>query len=333
MKVKRLDELRALLEGEEFTAWWQALKQARESLAHCISRYEAVLLELNMSEFQSELAQKNGIDTVYLSGEQEDESAAFFAEASRIENEAMQAVAEFEEQRYRASDAWIRLGAAEKALEDEREALERARAAGEEGRGEIPRLEAAVTRLERDLASVRAAYDADARKKEALWEKVELLWSRSMEYSLLHAERLAKAERMKREAEKKFYEAEQFKQAAETMRAEADRLSEERERLETRISDLRQQARERFECVAGDDFLYWRSQENDRHAWCVALRSDDRNYNMEVEALGVYRVTSREGIRQIEPIVHDDVDPEEGDRRIEAYFLGKPLEDGEASEA
>ncbi|MDF1565592.1 MAG: hypothetical protein P1V51_21320 [Deltaproteobacteria bacterium] len=322
MKAKRLDELKTLLEGEDFLAWWRSLTEARAALQKCIERYEVVLLELNMSEFQAELAQKNAIDTVYLSGEQEDESATFFAEASRIENESMQAVSDYEEQRYRSSDAWIRLGAVEKNQEDSRELLQSARMRGDEGRAEVVRLEALLQKLERDRITCVAEYEREQLTKDQRWERVEDLWARSLEFSLLHAERLAKAGRVKREAEALFFQAEQCKQVSETLRAEADGLAERREGIESSIVGLSKEAQERFACVAGDDFLYWGSKENDRLAWCVSLISDDRNYNMEVVALGTYRVTSREGVRRLEPPPPDGVNLEEGDRRIEAYFLG-----------
>jgi hypothetical protein len=281
-----------------------------------------VLLELNMSEFQAELSQKNAIDTVYLSGEQEDESATFFAEASRIENDSMQAVSDYEEQRYRSSDTWIRLGAVEKNLEDTRELLAEAQKRGAEGKPEVARLEPIIQRGERDRKTAQAAYELELQKKDALWEKVEDLWSRSLQYSLLHAERLAKAARVKREAEGLFFQAEQWKQGSDTLRSEADFLAERRESIEASLLELARTAQSRFDCVAGDDFLYWGSKENDRTAWCVSLSSDERNYNMEVEELGVYRVTSREGVRRLEPLPPDGVDMEEGDRRMESYFLG-----------
>lgn len=333
MKAKRLDELKTLLEGDDFLTWWRSLTEARDELEKCVSRYDAVLLELNMSEFQAELAQKNAIDTVYLSGEQEDESATFFAEASRIENDSMQAVSDFEEQRYRSSDAWIRLGAVEKNLEDTRELIAQAQKRGAEGKPDLSRLEPVLQRAERERQSALATYELELQKKEALWDKVEDLWSRSLQASLLHAERLAKAGRVKREAEALFFRAEQWKQGSDTLRGEADYLAERRDSVEATLTDLGKTAQARFDCVAGDDFLYWGSKENDRTAWCVSLSSDDRNYNMEVEELGVYRVTSREGVRRLEPLPPDGVDMEEGDRRMESYFLGprKTTEEGGAA--
>ncbi len=322
MKAKRLDELQTLLTGEDFTLWWRSLTDTRVALQKCVDRYDAVLLELNMSEFQAELAQKNAIDTVYLSGEQEDESATYFAEASRVENDSMQAVSDYEEQRYRSSDTWIRLGAVEKNQEDSRELLAAAQKRGQEGRGEASRLETLLQKLERERVIALGSYEEEAQRKDDLWEKVERLWARSLQFSLLHAERLSKAARVKREAEALFFMAEQCKQVSDTLRTEADSLAERREGIEASLKGLANEAQERFSCVAGVDFLYWGSKENDRIAWCVSLSSDDRNFNMEVEELGVYRVTSREGVRRLEPLPPDGVDMEEGDRRMEAYFLG-----------
>lgn len=322
MKAKRLDELQILLEGEDFNTWWRSLTETRGALERCVERYEAVLLELNMSEFQAELAQKNAIDTVYLSGEQEDESATYFAEASRVENDSMQAVSDYEEQRYCSSDAWIRLGAIEKNQEDSRELLAAAQAQGEAGKLEVTHLETLLQKLERERVVALASYGEEVQKKDDLWEKVEDLWARSLQFSLLHAERLSKAARVKREAEALFFMAEQCKQVSDTLRSEADSLAERREGIEASLEGLATEAQARFSCVAGDDFLYWGSRENDRIAWCVSLSSDDRNFNMEVEELGVYRVTSREGVRRLEPLPPDGVDMEEGDRRMEAYFLG-----------
>lgn len=321
MKAKRLDEVRAFLASDSFRGWWVDLAQAREAQGEATRRYEAVLEEATLAEFRAELTQKNAIDTLYASGECEDDGARLIAEASAVENEAMEALAAYEEQRFKASDAWFRLGAIDKSVEELKERLASAKARAD-GRAEAHKIEAELQKVQREQRSAHETYERESGRKSHLWDTVEGRWGRSMELSLVCAEKQARSLRIRQDAEALFRTAEAHKQEAERLRAEAESLSRERERLEGFLDGLFAHAREKFECIVGDDFLYWGARANDKTAWCVSLISDDRSYNMEVAPLSVYRVTVKEGVRRLDPLPPEGVEAGAPDERIDAWFLG-----------
>ena len=322
MKAKRLDELQVLLGSDAFATWWAEVSQVREALSETSRRYEDTLAQATLAEFRAELAQKNGIDTLYGSGDDEDAAARLLAEAATVENRSIEAVGAYEDQRFHASDAWIRLGAVEKTVEEARERVAAARAKGPAGEAEAKRLEAEMTPAVREHRAAHEAYERESARKNRLWEEVEGMWARSLELSLLHAEKKAKAQRVKREAEQLFGAAEASKQRAEALTREGEDLSTSREGLTRRLEGLFRHARDVFDCVAGDDFLYWGARENDKLAYCVPLIGDDGgHYNMEIEPLQVYKVTARDGVGRLEPLPPEGLDPEDGDRRIESYFI------------
>src|SRR5579871_4195502 len=127
MKPKRLAEVRALIAEPEFRAWWDALRAAREELESKEKAYDELLSQTTLMEFRAELTQKNAIDTLYRAGACEDAAANMVFESTELENRSFRAVADFEEQRYRASELWYRLGASEKALDERKDEHERAK--------------------------------------------------------------------------------------------------------------------------------------------------------------------------------------------------------------
>lgn len=306
MKQKRLNEVRALISSADFQAWWSQLNAVRDALRESEDRYEELLGQCTLTEFRAELTQKNAIDTLYRAGEHEDVAANMLFEATELENKSFKGVADFEEQRIRASDTWYRLGAAEKHLE---EAREKKHSAGE------------VVALEKGVRQIAEDYTREDGRKARLWDEVERLWARSAEVNLLVAEQRALGKKVRRHAEELFGVAEERKQKAKELKTETEAAARSVEAAKARRSGLLEEAREKFGCSTGTDFLYFRHRDDQRMAYCIALLEDRDGYNLEVKPLAVYQVDRTRGVAFLEPARAASLSQEEGDLRFEEYFL------------
>lgn len=311
MKAKRLSEVRALVAHPEFQDWWHQLQAARAEHRAALERYDELLSQTTLTEFRAELTQKNAIDTLYRAGESEDAAAKMLFEATGLENRSFQAIAEFEEQRYRVSELWYRLGAAEKDLEEKQEQYEKAKA--KRGDGDLKLAEKAH-RAAKDL------YERESALKNRLWDQVEGIWDKSAEVGLLVTEHRAQGKKVRRQAESLFALAEQRKLKGKQLRAEAEAAAAAVDGASGQIDALLGQAKDRFGCSAGVEFLYFR-QRDQKLAYCVALVEDSENYNIEVRPLSIYSVDRQRGVAFLEPAGAEPPPPEEGDRRFEQYFL------------
>ncbi len=306
LKQKRLNEVRALVASADFQAWWAQLTAVRAAQKDAEARYEELLGQTTLTEFRAELTQKNAIDTLYRAGEHEDVAANMLFEASELENKSFKFVADFEEQRIRASDNWYRLGAAEKRLEEARDQKRPA---------------ADVAGLERGVRQVAEEYQREDGRKARLWDEVERLWARSAEVSLGVAEQRALGKKVRRSAEGLFGAAEERKQRTKDLKAETEAAALAVEGSRAKRSGLLEDAREKFGCSVGTDFLYFRHRDDRRLAWCVALLEDRESYNLEVKPLSVYQVDRTRGVAFLEPARAVCLSQEEGDLRFEEYFL------------
>lgn len=329
MKARRLSEVRQLVASPEFKGGWDALVKLRGARDDTRERHEELLSQAMLMEFRAELAQKNAIDTLYRAGELEDAAAKMAAEAQELDNASFKVVADFEEQRLRASEFWYRVCAAERHAEQLRAQIELRRArlvaaapgASKDLEAETGRADAELRRVERSVAQLQQENERETAGKNRLWEEVERIWARSMELNLLMAERRAQGGKVRAEAERLFQQAEERKQRAGKLRAEADALAREQEAAETRLAEVAQGARERFGCAHGEEFAYFRQKEAPQRAWCVGLVEDGLHYNIEVKPLAVYSVDARRGVEFLEPAVERHPSDAEGDRRFEDYFL------------
>lgn len=299
MKSTRLIELRALLAHPDFQGWWTQLQNARIGLQTARHQYDELLSQTSLMEFRAELTQKNAIDTLYRAGELEDSAARLLAEAQELENRSLLRVAEFEEQRFRVSELWYRLGAAEKALEDRRE----------------------DPRAQKTHRLAAEEYERESTRKNQLWDEVEALWAQSAEVSLQVSEQRFRGRKIRKEAEQLFALAEERKQRSKALRAEAEAAAQAVEAAERNLQRLMNEARERFGCSTGAEFLYFRVRENAKLAWAVSLVDDQENFNVEVKPLAVYAVERQRGVAFLEPARAEAMSVEEGDRRFEEYFL------------
>jgi hypothetical protein len=255
-------------------------------------------------ELRSELVQRAAVDAFSDAGTAEEAQARLGADAQELENRALGLVGHYEEQRFRSSDLWYRLGGLERTLEETADPVLR--------KG-----------LERQLPALKQEFGQEEQKRDRLWAEVEETWARAFERSLLSHEHGDRARRSRKEAERHFKEADERRQRARQLKGEADAAVREQEEAAQRKAQLLERAGREFGCVHGDRFLYWRHRDDKRVAFAVPLVSDADGYNVEVKALAVYTVGPLRGVAFLEP-AREGLAPtvEEGDRRFEEYLLG-----------
>lgn len=320
MKSVRLGELRELLHGSAFSNWWTEYRRAVSGLKDASLRHEDLVSQSETMLVRSELAQRAAVDTFSRAGDADDEGTRSASEAQALENRALELVGEYEDQRIRTSDLWVRLGGAERAIEERRDG---ARKGGSHDGAKARSAESALRVAERTHQELREQYDAEDEKRTRLWEQVEAAWASSFERALLVAEHAAAARRIRRDAERLFEEAEERRARAKQLASEAEAAGRERAEAERARVALLAEARARFGCAAGEAFLYWRHADDKRAAYAVALADDPDGANIEVKALGIYTVGRQRGIQLLEPAREGlGLAAVEDDRRFDEYFLG-----------
>jgi hypothetical protein len=326
MKSLRLAELRDLLHDAAFSGWWSEYAQAVAEAGEARGRHQDLATQVETVDLHAERTQQSAVDAFSRAGDTEDAASREAAAAQSHENRALQLVGQYEDQRQRASQIWYRLGGAERALEERREALaaaERAAGGSAEARARVPAAEGALRAAERTHRALADEYALEDAKRTRLWAEVEAAWATAFEHALLAAERKDRAWHVRKESERLFAEAEDRRARAKQLHAEAEAAARVRESAERRRIALLEQARERFGCMAGDTFLYWRHPDAPRRAWAVSLHDDADGHHLPISALGVYAVGQRLGVEFLEAAVEDlAVSVNEGDRRIEDALLG-----------
>jgi hypothetical protein len=336
MKVHPLPELRETVQSPEFTGWWTEFVRAGVELGETTRRAEELMAQAAVMDLRAELVQRTAIDTLSRAGELENDAGRLAVEAQELENRSMELLVDYEEARFKVSDLWYRLGAAERVLEDRREALEAEGERPEEpvrtprpdlrtrlGFKDTQSKEYQLKQAERTYISLREDYERESIRKGKVWVEVQRIWARTFELTLLMAERRSEGPRLRRESERLFKEAEERKQRGKQLRQEADAAAAEHQKADDRRAALLAQAGQRFDCVAGERFLYWRQNERDRSAFAVALCDDAETYNIDIKSLAIYSVSRQRGVGFLE-LARDGVvaTEQEGDRRFEDYFLG-----------
>lgn len=323
MRAIPLRELRELLKAEHFLAWWAEYGASLEDERGATARAEQLGEQHRLAELEAEAAQRRAIDTFSAAGVAEEEAARIGAEAQAHEVRALEQVGRFEEQRFRTSDVWYRLGGAERQVEVRREALAGPAGADPEAEKARAQTDAALRQAERQLRTLRDEYAEEDRKRSQLWDEVEAAWERSFERSLLAAEHGTRSRRIIREAERLFKEAEERRARAKQLREQLDEAERGAAEAARRKAGLLDAARERFGCMAGEAFLYWRHPDDQRAAWAVALRDDASPGSPPVKALEAYAVNRIRGVAFLQPAREGlPLSVERGDRRFEDWFLG-----------
>jgi len=323
MRVVPLKDLRELLQGPSFAAWWAEFGTALGGEREARASHERIQGEHRLAEFEEEAAQRLAIDTFSAAGLAEEEAARIAAEAQSHEVRALEQVARFEEQRFRASDLWYRLGGAERNVELRGEELARATRAPQDADRARVQAEGALRQAERQLRSLQDEYAEEDRKRTRLWDEVEAAWERSFERSLLAAEHATRSRLIIREAERLFHVAEEKRARTRQLREEADKAERTLAEAGRRRAGMLEAARDRFGCAAGESFLYWRNPDDQRAAWAVALYEDASGFNVPVRPLEVYTVGRVRGVAYLEAAREGlRLSVDDGDRRFEDYFLG-----------
>jgi hypothetical protein len=304
MKALSLTELRDLLQGGTFAAWWAELSRAHVELRDAGARHRELLSQAELMELRAELVQRTAMDAFSDGGLAEEEAARAAARAQELENRALTLVGHYEEQRFRTSDIWYRLGGSERSIEESADAVAR-------------------KALEKQLQALQQEYAVEDRKRDRLWAEVEEAWEAAFEQSLLAHEHSDRSRRIRKEAERLFEEAEDRKQRSRQLRGEAEAADRERGAAGDRQAKLLERARHELGCAAGERFLYWRHREDKRAAFAVALVDDAEAYNLPVKALSIYAVGPKRGVAFLEqPREGLARTVEHGDRRFEEYLLG-----------
>jgi hypothetical protein len=304
VKALRLSELRELLQSPPFTTWWTEYSRAVTELKEASDRHQDLLSQAELMDLRSELAQRTAMDAFSDAGDAERASARAGAEAQELENRALAFVGLYEEQRFKTSDLWYRLGGLERTSEE---------AADPQARRQ----------LERQRDAVQRDYTAEDQRRDKLWAEVEDTWARSFERSLLAQEHADHSRRVRKESERLFREAEERRLRARQIHGDAEVTGRERRDAEQHRARLLEQAAHQLGCAPGDRFLYFRHRDDPKAAFAVALVDDAESYNVEVKALGVFTVGPQRGVAFLEP-ARDGLARrvEEGDRRFEEYLLG-----------
>jgi len=317
MRAVRLGELRELLESAAFGTWWAEWQRAIAARDEARARHDDLVAQAELMAHRSEIVQRAGVEAFSTSGAVEDEGTRWTAQAHAEENRALALVGEFEQQRTRTSEAWMRLGGADKVLEERREAV-----AGAPG--------VALRDAELQRQAIAAEYEAADGKRRGLWDEAETAWATSLEHSLLGAEQGVLARRIRREAEKLFAEAEERRLRARQLSGDAAAAVRELRDAEGRLAGLRASASAQFGCAAGPSFLYWRHHEDKRSAFAVSLADHPEERDAPLKALGVYVVGRQRGVAAPE-VARDGAgsSAEERDRRLDQLLARR--DDGPAT--
>ncbi|HSM92458.1 MAG TPA: hypothetical protein VLT47_06170 [Anaeromyxobacteraceae bacterium] len=313
MKALRLSELQELIQSQPFAAWWADYQAAVDAAREARLHDDDVVAQAQMMELRAELAQRAAVDVFTLAGETQDAAARTATEAQALENQALVIVGHYEDQRFRTSDAWYRLGGAERAVEVAREAAA-------DGR---PESRASLEHAERARQAHQAQYDAEDARRTRLWAEVEATWEQAFSRSLVAAETELRARRVRQEAERLFKEAEERRARARQLRADADAAGRERAAADERRAGLLALAGERFGCTPGDSFLYWRHGADPRSAFAVALVDEPEGHGLPVKPLAIFTVTRPRGVAFLEPARAGATRPAAaGERRLEDVLDG-----------
>jgi len=298
-----------LVTSGEFVRWWKELQQARAESEAARRDWNQLLSQVGAVEAQAEVIQKEAIETLDRADECGHAAAAAHAQAAELENKSFRVVSEFEQQRFRASETWYRLGGSEKELDELREAYRKA-----PNRKSESELQAA----ERSHRHLTEQYARDTERKEKLWREVEEIWTKSAETNLVMAEQRVLGRKVRQQAEGLFAAADEKRKQTIGLRGEAERCAHRLEAAEKNIRATLDSAKQQFGAGVGTDFLYFRVAGNQEAALCVSLVADRENYNLELQPLSVYSLDSQIGVAHLEPGREKIPTPAETNSRFES---------------
>ncbi len=283
MKPKWIDEVGEIVDSQAFKGWHSELEASRRDLKVATERHEELLTQVNLLDFRAELLHRHAIDTLERANVLEDESARLANEAAQIENDSFEAVSQYELQRSKTTELWQRLGAFDVEMEEAQDASTK-------------------RKLEKQREKVNLDYEREDARKQKLWAEVERLWVRNIDKSLELREKRLKAQIVRVEAEQAFAKHETEAVQAQELRSRADQVALEREDKERKLNATYKEARERFDCLLHQDFLYWSAREDNKLVYAVPLIADKDNYVVELKPGRLYKCPHDRGVEALERI-------------------------------
>ena len=287
MKAKWFDEVAVILQSDQFHTWLERLERSRKTLRLLRERHEEVLTQVNLLEFRAEIAHRKAIDTLERANHLDDESIGLSNESAEIENASFEEVSQFEAQRAKCTKLWETLGAVDMQIDEAK------------GGGDVARL----TRQREKLAT---EYEREAERKQELWVEVEALWVRSIDRSLALHEKRHKAKVVRSEAETYFQQQSSESKQAEVLREEASTLAEQLAGAEAEVTTCCAEARENYECLLHEDFLYWSAREDNKLVYATPLLHDTTNYAVELRPGAVYQCPHQRGLDELVELELED---------------------------
>jgi len=329
MRARWFNQVRELISGNDFIAWWKRFSATQMDLTRTKVRLDELLTQENLMQFRADLSQQKGIDRLYLSGSYEEKANQMQFVASELENKSYSAVAKFEEKRIQVSELWFKVGALEHRMEELRTNIESLKSKQGQGQSkselaaEIKLREVDMKKLQKEHKKVFEDYELESAVKQKLWAAVEEVWGQSLECNLKSAEGKIKSRSIKNDSEGCFIEAEVNKRRAQELSKEVVETRGQVTALEEKLKKMLDEASTVFNCIALEDFLYWQERESNRFVYCVPLVNDAVNCNIELKALAIYQVDRQKGVEFIEPAMSSAKAPESADRRLDNFFANK----------
>ena len=312
MKAKWFDEVAVILQSDEFHTWLGRLERSRKNLRLLRERHEELLTQVNLLEFRAEIAHRKAIDTLERANQLDDESIELSNESAEIENASFEEVSQFEAQRAKCTKLWESLGAVDMQIDEAKGGSD-------------------VARLNRQREKLAAEYEREAERKQELWVEVEALWVRSIDRSLALHEKRHKAKVVRSEAETYFQQQSSESRQGEALREEADKLAEQLAGAEAEVTTCCAEARENYECLLHDDFLYWSAREDNKLVYATPLLYDTTNYAVELRPGAVYQCPHQKGLDElVELELEDEEEAEEGEDETADGESENPSEGAEA---
>lgn len=309
-----------LVASPEFSAWSESYERMRVQVA-----------ELRVAEVME--SDDPAVEMMFRAGELDEQAARYYAEYAAIENESLENLAAYEAQRMRATQHWMVAHAAEKNLEDGRtqvsELTAEIEAAKKNKSPDLSRLEERLKESERqrdqqaEIANnTKVESDKQYAERLRLWDIVEESWHRSLHANLARSEYAYQARRGRRLSEALF--------AGDIEHAdhEGDDLTAKVEEAERGYFEHIKEAREKFDVLMIEEFMFSPIDNDSRWVWCVPLIDESDEFNVQLSRYQIYRIERGRALDFIEPVVVEELeggtDDGTDDPRLDAFFAAPP---------
>ena len=326
-------ELRELLRSAAFLAWHRRACELQQVVAGAREHKNELWRQSALVGCKAEQTQCAGDEALFRAAEYDDLAAQAEADLAEVENDAFQALSDYETLRVHASELFMDVSQREGRLEDERCHASEVRARAEAGRkngtaegraeaerleGRLREIEAGIAKAAREIDELRARLSKREERKTKLSGKEQAAWTEGFRATMARAEHAYRARRFRREAERLFAQAAVERRRVDDFNEEAAREDARSKEALAELEEHRERARTELGCILVEEFLYWPHADDVRSALCVPLIDEPQLFNIQLEALKVYQLERERGLEFVEPLASaaaDDDDP-----RLEAFF-------------